>query len=478
MRKVLHLIAIIGISIVLFGACKKDDLINDNTNNPTQNNDSIPDSSDTTTYLLHHTEWTYNKNIYEVNVRQYTPEGTFEAFEDHLPRLKKMGVDILWFMPIHPIGEENRLETLGSYYSVKDYKDVNPEFGSKNDFIDLVEAIHKKGMYVIMDWVPNHTSWDNALTITNKDYYLLTADGNFQAPPGTNWSDVIQLDYSNEALQNYMIETLKHWIKVAKVDGFRFDYVDGIPKAFWEKCTQELKTFKPDVFLIAESDGVKYHNMGFDMDYSWGIHGWGSGLARKIYEGTKSVADLNAFLVTERTRYMPSKYHMYFTSNHDENSWEGTVFEQLGESAEVFAALTQTLYGMPLVYSGQEAGLNKRLKFFSKDEIDWSDLVYEDFYKTFNLLRDTCPALWMGDKGGEPYRINTSSDDRIFAFVREKETSRVLVFLNLSDSFAEFSINDSIYTGNYSDVFSNKTVEIDQNQTYSLTKWNYLVLTK
>ncbi|MDA3893173.1 MAG: alpha-amylase family glycosyl hydrolase [Salinivirgaceae bacterium] len=463
--------------LLCLNACNKEESVNEPEAEEKEVNDTIPDS-DTSTVIIDHTSWTYNQNIYEVNVRQYTHEGTFAAFSAHLPRLQEMGVGVLWFMPIHPIGVQNRLESLGSYYSVKDYEDVNSEFGTKQDFIDLVENAHNRGMYVIVDWVANHTSWDNPLTISNKDFYLLTADGNFQPPPGTNWSDVIQLDYSNEDLQGYMIETLKGWINDTDIDGFRFDYVDGIPTAFWNKVTQELKQLKPDVFLIAEGDGIKYHNMGFDMDYNWTLYGWGNGLSKQIFEGTKTTDDLEAFLDLERFRYMPDKYHMYFTSNHDENSWQGTVFEQLGESAELFAVLTQTLYGMPMVYSGQEAGLNKRLKFFSKDEIDWSNMVYADLYGTLNNLRDTCQALWLGGKGADPVRVLTDADDQIFAYSRQKEGSHVLVFLNLSENSVSFTVNDETNSGSYSNIFESTTVALSSDLEISIDAWDFLVLVR
>jgi glycosidase len=279
-------------------------------------------------------------------------------------------------------------------------------------------------------------------------------------------------------LQNYMIQTLKEWVINTGIDGFRFDYVDGVPPSFWTRAVAELKALKPDIFLLAEGEGVKYHTMGFDMDYNWGLYGWGKGLSRQIFEGTKTVAHLDSFMNTTKNNYMPDKYQMYFTSNHDENSWEGTEFEQLGASAEVFAVLTQTFYGMPLVYSGQEVGLNKRLDFFDKNEIDWSNLVYSNLYSTLNNLRDTNCAMWLGSNGAIPVRINTSLNSQVFAYSRSKEKSEILVFLNLSATNVSFTLTDKGYSSLYQDIFSGSQIILDTHKTISLKAWDYLILVK
>jgi len=443
----------------------------------------IPDTDgeDTTKVIAeytHHTDWTYNLSMYEVNTRQYTKEGTFKAFEQHLSRLKEMGSGILWFMPIQPIGEENRLGSLGSYYSVQDYKSINPEFGTMSDFKELVDEIHNKEMYIIIDWVANHTSWDNVLTETNPEFYVQDADGNFTPPPGTNWTDVIELDYANDSLKSYMIDALKYWITETGIDGFRFDAVDFVPGSFWAEVTKELKEFKPDIFMLAEGQGVKYHTMGFDMDYSWDLYGWGSGLMRRIYEGSANVSDMDAFLVAETKNYIPENYRLYFTSNHDENSWEGTVYEQLGVSAEVFAVISQTLYGMPLVYSGQESGLNKRLQFFDKDEILWDNLPLESFYSKLQNLKLTNSALWNGEKGGIPVRLNSSNDEAIFAFQRKTEDNSIIVLTNLTNKSVETAVLSEDSFGEYSNLFTNENIELNANTTFNLDAWDYVVIHK
>ncbi|MDA3893419.1 MAG: alpha-amylase family glycosyl hydrolase [Salinivirgaceae bacterium] len=478
MVKKIHLVVIFVLSFALhscLNSCTKNEPVHPQKQTEDVKNDTSPEYQ---VNYSDYTGWTYNKNIYEVNIRQYTPEGTFKAFEAHLPRLKKMGVGILWLMPIHPIGVVNRKGSLGSYYAVKDYETVNAEFGSEDDFKDLVASAHKAGIHVVIDWVANHTSWDNKLTRTNPDFYLRTEEGNFQPPLGQDWADVIQLDYTNDELRAYMTQTLKNWVVETGIDGIRFDYVDGVPSEFWINAIAELKKLKSDIFLIAEGDGIKYHDMGFNMDYCWGLHGWEIGTMRQIYEGSKTVYDLDNFLNTEKTLYMPNKYHMYFTSNHDENSWLGTEFEQLGESSEVFAVLTQTLYGMPLIYNGQESAMNKRLNFFESDEITWGNYKLEEFYSTFNHLRDTNQALWNGAAGAIPIRIITNMDGNIFAFSRTKESSQVIVLLNLSKTPVSFNISDNKYNGNYKNIFTNESMTISTNDSIELGSWDYKVLVK
>lgn len=478
MTKKLPLLFYMLVSIFLtacFSNCQKEE----NTEIENKNiakNDTSPEFK---VLYADHTGWSYNQNIYEVNIRQFTNEGTFKAFENELPRLADMGVGILWLMPINPIGETNRKGSLGSYYSVKDYTKVNTEFGSMSDFKSLVAAAHANGMYVIVDWVANHTSWDNTLTVTNPEFYVKNSAGNFIPPIGhEDWTDVIQLDYGNNDMQEYMIKTLKDWIVKTGIDGYRFDYVDGVPTTFWKKALAELVELKSDVFFLAEGDGIKYHQMGFDMTYCWGLHGWDVGTMRQIYEGTKTVYDLDNFLNAEKSIYIPDEYRMYFTTNHDENSWHGTAYEQLGEGAEVFAVLTQTLYGMPLVYSGQEAGLNKRLEFFDHDPIDWSDLKYEALYTTMNHLRDTCKALWNGNAGGIPIRVITTEDDKVFAFNRAKDQSNVLVLLNLSSKGTLFQITEEKYYGSYIDIFTMKSEDYNNDTQIRLNAWGYKILVK
>ena len=426
-------------------------------------------------YSQDHHDWSYNRVIYEVNVRQYTSSGTFAEFETHLDRLKDLGVGILWFMPVHPIGVVNRLGTLGSYYSVKDYYGINPEFGSLDDFKALVDSAHSKGMYVLMDCVGNHTSWDNSLTITHPEWYITDGQGNFVPPPGTNWSDVIQLDHSQPGLRTYMMDAMKFWITEADVDGFRCDAISFMPLDFWESANVELKSLKPEIFMLAEDDGIEYQYAGFDMSYGWGYHGFGQGILNNIAAGTSTANALNSYVIQEGDNYLSSHYRMYFTSNHDENSWHGTVFEQFGDAAEIFAVLTSTFRSMPLIYSGEEAGLNQRLLFFDKDEIIWQQHPFADIYKTLFNLKKVNKALWNGDDGGQPQRINTNNQPAVYAFVREKDNSKVFGIFNLTSSEQTFTLLGSLYAGSYKNVFAGDSTYISENTIMTLTGWSYEV---
>lgn len=422
-------------------------------------------------FAKHPPEWSYNASIYEVNVRQYSEEGTFAAFEQHLPRLRKMGVQILWFMPIHPIGEKNRKGTLGSYYAVKDYLAVNSEFGTLEEFKSLVRKIHDMGMFVILDWVANHTAWDNPLTQTHPEWYTKDENGNF-LPPVPDWSDVIDLNYDRPGLRRYMIEAMIFWVDEVDVDGFRCDVAEMVPLDFWREAGTELEQVKP-VFMLAEGDDPELHEV-FDMTYDWRLFR----LMGKIAQGEKVADDLMALMLEDRTLYPPDAFRMRFTSNHDENSWNGTVFERLGDGAAAFAVLTATVPGMPLIYSGQEAGLDKRLGFFEKDPIDWRDHEFQELYTKMLNLKKSNQVLWNGERGGIFLQVPTSNDEAVFAFLREKNGDRVLVVLNLSASEQSITFTGSLPSGEFRELFSEQTVALSELQTHTLAPWGYEVFVK
>ena len=306
-------------------------------------------------------EWSKNAVVYEVNIRQFTPEGTFNAFAAHLPRLKELGVDVLWLMPINPIGVKNRKEPLGSYYSVRDYKDVNPEFGNLDDFKNLVTKAHELGFHVIMDWVPNHSSWDNKLTIEHPDWYVKDAKGSFIPPIGFDWTDVIQFDWKNLELQDYMLNALKFWVDMG-VDGFRVDHPHLTPPEFWGKVRSELTKIRP-VFMVAENEEqTTFLEKGFDMSYAWELHH----LMNSIAQGKDSVKSLNKYYAKEWTVFPQNVYRMVFLDNHDENSWNGTINSRMGVAQKAFAVFTFTTQGVPLLYNGQEVCLNKSLRFLKE----------------------------------------------------------------------------------------------------------------
>ena len=420
---------------------------------------------------MEHVDWSKNANIYEVNIRQYTEEGTINAFRKHLPRLKEMGVDILWLMPVQPIGELNRKGSLGSYYSVKDYKAVNPEFGTMQDMKDLVNEAHEMGMYVILDWVANHSSWDNAWAVEHPEYYVKNEDGTFHSP--FDWTDVIEFDYNNPALRDSMTRALKFWVEEADIDGYRCDVAGMVPTDFWNDAVAHLKQIKPVFMLAEDEDNLSLLEQAFDMNYSWKLlH-----LMNDMAKGEKNVKDLWEYIQWNKQTYAPEDYRMNFITNHDENSWNGTVANRMGKSAKAFAILTYTIPGMPLIYSGQEAGNEKALRFFEKDTIDWSHIPYQDFYTTLNRLKEQNSALWNGTAGGTMIDISAPGNDNLFAILREKEKNKVVVVLNLSDEESVFLANSMAAFGTYKDVFTNESVKISEYTQLGMKPWSYLVLT-
>jgi glycosidase len=330
-------------------------------------------------------------------------------------------------------------------------------------------------MYVIIDWVANHTSWDNSLTISHPEWYLKDGNGNFIPPPGTNWKDVIQLDYSKQGLRDYMINAMKFWITEADIDGFRCDAVSFMPLDFWTTAINELKIIKPEILMLAEDDGTQYPGAGFDMSYGWGLYGFGNGILVKIVNGTNNANFIRSYSSLENTNYPPSHYRMYFTSNHDENSLYGTVYELFGDAAESFAVLVSIFRSMPLIYGGQEAGLNHRLAFFDKDEIIWQPHPLAEIYKSLLHLKKNNKALWNGTDGGLFERVTTTNNPAIIAFVRQKENHKLFAVFNLTDSAKTFTLQGSLYTGNYRDVFTNDSVLFNENTEMTLQGWDYKV---
>jgi cyclomaltodextrinase / maltogenic alpha-amylase / neopullulanase len=421
--------------------------------------------------VLVHPSWSYSQTIYEVNVRQFSEEGTFRAVQDRLPELKELGVGILWLMPIHPIGEVNRKGSLGSYYSVKDYFDVNPEFGTKDDFRAFVQAAHGLGMYVIIDWVANHTAWDNPIAASHPDFFETDADGNFIPPRGTDWDDVIQLNFNNPAVHDYMISALRYWVEEFDIDGYRCDVADLVPTPFWDRARKELDTIKP-VFMLAEAENPEHHVRAFDMSYAWNMHH----MFNSVAQGNKPVAAIDELRMNDQKIFPAEAFRMNFTSNHDENSWNGTVFERLGDGVRAFAVLSTLMEGMPLVYNGQEAGMQKRLEFFEKDPIDWSDpMDFRSFYSRLLNLRRSNQALYLGDQGGAMQHIHSDHPESIYAFSRSKMDSSVIVILNLSAQSITTRIESQTIAGTYTNLFTDETVVLTGIQEMVLQPWDYVV---
>jgi len=431
------------------------------------------------TKVLQHPDWSKNATIYEVNIRQHTPDGTFAAFEKDLPRLKSMGVDILWLMPVTPIGIINRKGGMGSHYSVRDYVAVNPDYGSMDDFKRMVNTAHQNGMKVILDWVANHSAFDNVWTTQHRDYYLLDSLGNLMPPIGTDWTDVAQLNYENKALWTGMIDAMKFWVKDCDVDGFRCDVAMKVPTLFWNAARASLDSLKP-VFMLAEAEQRDHHQAAFDMSYTWEfLH-----LCNELAQGKKKLDDLDTYLAKQDTAFPRSAYRMYFTTNHDENSWNGTGYERLGNARQVFDVLALTIAGMPLLYSGQEGGEQypngkaHRLKFFEKDTVNWNGYRLQDFYSRLLNLHRNNPAMWNGEYGGEFKRYKTSSNNVLYCFSRTKENNSVIVLLNFSDKPQGVDFVEDLPAGEYKSIFNNQTLTLFTKGNEQLPAYGYQIFVK
>lgn len=424
-----------------------------------------------------------NAIIYEVNIRQYSPEGTFNAFVHDIPKLKKLGVKILWLMPIHEIGIKNRKAKgdksvddiedaiekqiyLGSPYSVRDYRSINHNYGSKEDFQYLVDTAHKNGMYVILDWVANHTAWDHPWVTMHNKFYTRDKEGKMIAP--FDWTDVAELDYTNRDLRKAMIEDMKYWITQYNIDGFRCDVAAEVPTDFWETAKTQLNQVKP-IFMLAEAEKPELMKKAFDMQYGWEVHH----LFNDIAKGKKTVKAFDTYMQKVKDSLQPDDIHMNFTSNHDENSWNGTEYERMHDAVEVFTALTYVMPGMPLIYNGQEYDLKKRLKFFEKDTIPHTVGKMMPIYEKLGKLKIENAALHGGKKPASYTRLETSNDDKILAFARQKGKNKVIFVANLTRRAQKVQLP---LQGNLLDYMTGRTISFSKEAKTQLEPWQYFIL--
>jgi glycosidase len=426
-----------------------------------------------------HPAWARHATIYEVNVRQYTPEGTIAALTKHVPRLEALGVDILWVMPVQPIGKKNRKGPLGSYYSIADYRAINPEFGTAADFRDFVDAAHARGMHVILDWVPNHTAFDHPWIAAHPDWYVHRADGTISNARDnenrdTDWTDVAELDYTKPAMRAAMIADMRWWLDTMKIDGFRCDVAGGVPDDFWMQARTALARVRPDVFMLAEAEAPTMH-AAFDMTYGWTLHH----LMNDVSQGKRTTAAIDSYFVAQAKTYPPDAYRMYFTSNHDENSWNGTEFERMGANHLPSFVLSATaVQSMPLLYTGQEASLKKRLRFFEKDTVDWQGASLAPFYQRVFALKHGQQALANGADGGPQTTLRTNGGDRVYAFTRTRGTNTVVVALNFGDAPVTATYTGLPHAGAYTDWFERKPVTLAANGTLQIAAHGYRVLVR
>ncbi len=419
--------------------------------------------------IIDHPAWSYQSSIYEVNLRQYSSQGTFKAFEKSLQRLKDMGVGILWFMPINPIGLEGRKSKssdLGSYYAVRDYYAVNPEFGTMEDWKTLVKKSQQMGFKVILDWVPNHSSPDNPWIKAHPGFYKKDSAGKPAIP--FDWSDTRQLDYGNREMRDSMMAAMKFWITESNIDGFRCDVAWNVPDDFWKEAISSLRKIKP-LFMLAEGEKPGLNLAGFDATYAWSV----MNVAYGINSGKSTLRQLDSVISLNDSIYPKNSFHLYFTTNHDENSWNATEFERFGDGYKTFAVWAFTMNkSIPLIYSGQEEPNKRRLKFFVKDTIQWSKYSLAPFYKTLNTIRLSTPAL-AADAGYK--KLTTGVDEAVFSYLRSKDGHKVLVILNFSKHPQQFNIKDTAINGDTKNVFDSTLEKMTTDRTFRLQPWEWLV---
>ncbi len=418
--------------------------------------------------------WINNTDVYEVNVRQYTAEGTFNAFAKELPRLQQMGVSTLWFMPITPIAQQNKKGSLGSPYACSDYTAINPEFGTLDDFKKLLKLAHGMGFKVIIDWVANHTGWDHVWTKNNPDFFKREDNGDFKIASGMD--DIIELDYQNPALRKAMIDAMEYWVKECDIDGYRCDLAFWVQLDFWLEARAALEKTKT-LFWLAESDPLDHpdYYQAFDACYTWTwMH-----KTEEFYKQGQDKYLLDHVVHQYDTNGGPDAIPLWFTSNHDENTWNGTEYEKYGDAAKAFAVFSFTRNGLPLIYSGQELPNLKRLQFFDKDQIDW-DGKYElhDFYKTLLSLHKNNPALRAGDAVVTTYNLSMNNGDKVMAYLRKNGEREVLVLLNFSKEALSCSILDEHLTGKFINVFNKEQEDFTGLKIVELQPWEYLVYEK
>lgn len=417
--------------------------------------------------------WVQQTNVYEVNTRQYTPEGTFRAFLPHIPRLKEMGVHTLWFMPVTPISQLKRKGRLGSYYACANYTSVSPEFGTMDDFVEIVQLAHSLDMKVIIDWVANHTGADHTWTETHPDFYLRNSAGEFFDKHG--WDDVIDLDYGNWRMRDEMIKAMAFWVSEAGIDGFRCDMAMLVPVDFWQEARVSLDAEKK-LFWLAECDqwNDPVYLEVFDAAYAWKwMHA-----TQEYHQGGKPIQELKDVLQQYRSLHPGNAMRAWFTSNHDENSWNGTEYEKYGEMAIPLAVFSCTWDGLPLLYSGQEIPNRRRLEFFEKDSLDWSggaSLKY--FYRPLLQLKNEHPALLASSSQVNTYFVATNHADKVIAYHRVNGEKGVLVILN----FSPYPLDVQVYEAHlgdtrFSNLFTGETSKpVGQDTPILLPAWGYFV---
>jgi glycosidase len=424
---------------------------------------------------LTNAEWTKDAVLYQLNTRQFTQEGTFKAAQNQLPRLKAMGVDIIWLMPIHPIGKKNRKGTLGSPYSVQDYYAVNPEFGTLAEFKAFVAAAHEQKMYVILDLVANHTAWDNKMVAEHPDWYEKDWQGNFRPTPWWDWSDIVDLDWTKPGVRSHVGGAMEYWVREADIDGYRADVAGYVPIDFWEKARARLNAIKP-VFMLAEWKTSELNRKAFDATYAWEWHV----TIKNIAQGKADATALYGHYAEHESAWPKEAMRLGYIENHDSNSWEGTQYENFGDALPAMIALSFTHEGIPMIYNGQEACNTKRLEFFEKDAIEWNAKPDCQLTKTFTDLiafRKANPVLANGKWGARMIKLDNDQPKQLFSWVRKNESNTVVGLFNLSAKPVSAKITSALADGTYTRLGGGEE-SLNNGDSIALKPWEFRLLSR
>lgn len=424
--------------------------------------------------MMIHPQWSYSAVLYEMNVRQLTPEGTLRAAAERLSFLREMGIDAVWLMPVYPIGECERKGSLGSYYSIRDYCAINPELGTMADFDAFVAQAHGLGMKVLLDWVANHTARDARWVAERPaDWYERDAEGEPLVP--WDWSDTAKLNYANHEVWQAQAEAMEFWVSDHAVDGFRCDMAMLVPIEFWNETARRLRALKPDLFMLAEAEEPNLFEQGaFDACYGWEMHH----LLVAVAQQRERVTALRSYLYANRMHYPDTAIRLAFTSNHDENSWSGSEFARLGGAREAMAAFTFVApQSMPLIYTGQEVGYDHSFRFFDRDPIPhYQANAATDFYRRLIALKRDNEALAAGEQGGAMSEIRNNAEDCLLILVRERGGNRVVAVMNLSPYAIQANYYTGAYAGLYTDAMTGSPCELRGHVVEDMDPWSWRIL--
>jgi glycosidase len=407
-----------------------------------------------------------NSIIYEVNIRAFSPGGDLQGVINKLDYIKQLGINTIWLMPIHPVGQLRSAGGLGSPYSVRNYLEVNSEFGDLQKLRELVQGAHDRNMAVILDWVANHTSWDNPW-ISNKSWYAQDASGNIIIPPGTNWQDVAELNYDNHDMRKAMIHALKYWVLEANVDGFRCDAVDYVPSDFWKQALDELKSI-PDRKLIFLAEGGKQENFGagFQMNYAWDFYN----NLKEVYTNGKSAASVFTTHEAEYNNIPQGAIKLRYTTNHDESAWEATPVEIFGSEQAALSASVITIFtsAAPLIYSSQEVGRSEKLPFFTREPINWdTNLEMIEQYETLLNIYNQTPVFMNGTLQAYP-------DNNVVIFTRNSGDDQYMVAVNVRNEPMEVVLDPSLQNQTWTDMLHDEP--FSTNASLMVSANQYLIL--